>query len=366
MSPRCSCGGAALLMSLLSCKGEEKSQATFDLQLPKPEILMVGDSVGLGAYFDLSLDSKGSIWVVDAMNNRLLHLAQDGKLIRTIGRAGDGPGEFRGPNEVAANDTIVRVYDMFPPTIQDYRPNGTHLADHLLPAGVMGIGGIGASALSVDGSVVVPKGGFDSALATLQTVTSSASTRLGPVVVPPIRLASGMAFEELSDAIKAEAKNRRVAQHVRNMITAAIGDRGTVWLLVQSEREVRKYAPEGTLLWRRTLQVPEADSALDHFFRTTVELEPKKIAGWPTTMDAAQEIGETVWILIHGEAEHPSVFYVLDSDSGRVRGRLSVKTSAPARGFKVDPVRRRLYLVIPDEASIYTVDLDSVRGLSLQ
>jgi hypothetical protein len=364
MSPRRSSGGAVLLALLFSCAGEEKAEATFDIQLPKPEILVTGDSVGLGAYFDLSLDSKGGIWIADVMNNRLLHLAQDGKLIRTIGRAGDGPGEFRGPNEIAVSDTLVRVYDMFPPAIQDYRPDGTHLRDHLLPAGVMGLRGIGASALTVDGSLVIPSGGYDSALATLHR--GATPIRLGPVVAPPVRLTSGMAFEELSDAIRAEAKNRRVAQHVRNMVTAAIGDRGTVWLLVQSEREVRKYAPDGTLLWRRTLQVPEVDSALQEFFRRTVELEPKKMAGWPTTMDAAQEIGKTLWILLHGEAAHSSVFYVLDSNTGEVKGRLSVNTSAPARGFAVGTARKRLYLTIPDEASIYSVDLRSVADLSLE
>lgn len=182
------------------------------------------------------------------------------------------------------------------------------------------------------------------------------------MVVPEPR--SGDLFA-LSNAIKEEAKKGRVPDRVRNFaVTPAIGPDGTVWLLVQTEREVRKYAPDGTLLWQRRLEVPEAEGTLQAFFQRTVELEPSAPAFPPTLMDEAREIGGSLWILMHREAGDPAVFYLLDSDTGEVQGRLSVQTPVPARGFNVDPARRRLYLAIPDEAAIFSVDLRSATVLS--
>jgi hypothetical protein len=348
--------GVGLLAALLSCEGERGSEETFDIRLPQPEVLVSTESELLGSPSDIAFDSEGRIWVADPVNKRVVLLDHDGSVIETIGRRGDGPGELQWPARIAANDTLVRVWDLLRYTVQDYRPDGTHLADHSVSVRL-----IGASALSIDGSLVIPTFGRDSALAALHTVRSSTITRFGPMVVPEPFTGDLIA---LSNAIKAEARNGRVPAQVRNMVTPAIGNDGNVWLMVQTEHEIRKYSPDGTLLWQRVLEVPEANSTLEAFFRRTIELEPTAPALPPTIFDAAREIGATLWILMHGEAGQPSVFYLLDAGTGQIQGRLSVATSAPARGFNVDTARKRLYLTIPEEAAILSVDLRSSAGFS--
>ena len=351
-------GGLALIAILLSCGGGQKFEGTFDIKLPQPEVVVSTESELLGNPSDIALDSEGRIWIADPPNRRVVLLDHEGRMIRTIGRGGDGPGEFQWPAKVAVNDTVVRVWDPMRITVQDYRPDGTHLADHSISVSRTSP----AAALSIEGPLVIPTFGGDSALAVLHTVGSSATTRLGPLVVPePV---TGDLFA-LSNAIKAEARQGRVPTQVRNMaVTPATGTDGTVWLLVQTEHEVRKYSQDGTLLWQRVLEVPEVESTFREFFRRTIELEPNAPAFPPIMLDAAREIGGTLWILMHGEAGHPSVFYLLDSRSGRVQGRLTVAVSAPARGFNVDTARKLLYLAIPEEAALLGVDLRSTTGLS--
>jgi hypothetical protein len=355
---RLRCGGAALLVTLLSCGGEQKSDAPFDIQLPEPKVLVSGDSAHLSSRLDMTLDSQGRIWIADAMNKKVVVFDHDGKLIQTIGRAGDGPGEFRMPFKIAANDTVVRVYDLMHAAVQVYRSDGTYLVNHRGPRATLG------AALSAEGTLVNSVNGMDSALATIYSLDDSATTRLGPLVAPPIAQPRAGHLFDLSNAIKAEVQKGRIATEARNMVSPAIGSHGTVWLLVQAEHEIRKYSADGSLLWRHPLDVPEAETALKEFFRTTAALKPNEPAWPPMTMDAAREIGGSLWILMHGEAGQPSVFYLLDTGTGRVKGRLSVQTPAAARGFNIDAARKRLYLIIPDEADILSVDLGSATGIS--
>jgi hypothetical protein len=353
-------GNVALLVILLSCGQEPRSEEPFNLELPQPEVLVSTESELIGRPSDIALDSEGHIWVADLLNKRVVLLGRDGRLIRTIGREGDGPGEFRWPMTVVANDSLVRVYDPGHRAIQDYRPDGTHLADH--PGAPVGPSWSGA-ALSVTGSLVVGNyNGEDGALATLRRLNGPAVIRLGPLVVPPATPQLGLF--ELSEAIKAEAKKNGFPEQLRNMVIPAVGDHETVWLLVQTEREVRKYSRDGSLLWQRTLEVPEVETVLQEFFRRTTEEESGAPAFPPIVMGQAREVKGTLWVLLHGEEGRPTVFYLLNSDTGDVQGRLSAKTSAPVRGFYVDAARKRLYLVIPDQAAIHSVDLRSATALS--
>lgn len=52
-----------------------------------------------------------SLYISDRMNHGIVVANRDGKLIRLIGREGQGPGEFARPWEIAANDRFILVHD---------------------------------------------------------------------------------------------------------------------------------------------------------------------------------------------------------------------------------------------------------------
>jgi hypothetical protein len=268
-----------------------------------------------------------------------------------IGREGEGPGEFQSPAVIAVSDTLIRVIESRLMRVQDYRPDGSHVADHVVPTPFLG-----AAALAIDGRIVLPTMGRDSSLAGLRTVADTTTVRLGPPVAP-----APMGFD--FTAMKAEMAEGRVPDQFRNQVTPVMGEVGIVWLIVQSESEIRKYSSTGDLVWTRTMDVPEVEQARRVFFRKNAEEKnPSRIYALLTIVSARQ-VADVLWVLMLGEDGKTSVIYILNSENGETRGRLSVVTPAPASGFAVDAPRKRLYVAVGDEASILTVDLAGVNEL---
>src|SRR5690606_24178930 len=158
-------------------------------------------------------------------------------------------------------------------------------------------------------------------------------------------------------AMKAEIAQGRVPDQFRNAVTPVFGADGTVWLLVQTEAEVRRYDADGRLVWSRVLDVPEIEEARREFFRRNAEEERPSVIVPLYTMVAAREVGDKLWVLMQAaEESREAVFYILDRETGDMLGRLSVDVPAAVNRFAVDTVRSKLYLAVPAEASLLAVD----------
>lgn len=96
---RASCLAVLLLpLSILGCTKPEASDcslwsgeacAGFDTVALSPERLALSRITGL------DVDSRGQIYVGDGLTQHVVVLGPDGAVVRTLGRAGEGPGEFR-------------------------------------------------------------------------------------------------------------------------------------------------------------------------------------------------------------------------------------------------------------------------------
>lgn len=60
---------------------------------------------------DTNLDEDGTIYISDAGNQRILVVSERGEHIRTIGRKGEGPGEFLSPSNITVGFGRLYVYD---------------------------------------------------------------------------------------------------------------------------------------------------------------------------------------------------------------------------------------------------------------
>ncbi len=83
-----------------------------------PEVYTVGALDGeawetFAGVADVGFDGRGNLHVLDRESGRVVVVDREGRHLRTVGRQGDGPGEFRQPGAMAvARDGRVVVFDM--------------------------------------------------------------------------------------------------------------------------------------------------------------------------------------------------------------------------------------------------------------
>lgn len=175
-----SCRGLLILCTVLylsACSSENSPQGTWressDL-LPFASLLRAESHIRLYPSYDDPIGTAGDLIVIDSqfivfdvMQANLKVFDYAGKLIRTIGRSGDGPGEFRRPmsGTVLANERfavldetrrVVSIRDSTGRTISEWYVGGSKLYSVGSIEGNQGIvltGRLNTAASSPDGSV---------------------------------------------------------------------------------------------------------------------------------------------------------------------------------------------------------------------
>lgn len=89
------------------------------------------NAVVFGQVGSLAVDSDGRVYVVDAQARQINVFSADGDFLRTLGRQGEGPGEFREPRGlVLMPDGAIGVVREEPPAILRFRASdGSFLGD---------------------------------------------------------------------------------------------------------------------------------------------------------------------------------------------------------------------------------------------
>lgn len=73
------------------------------------------------------LGANGEFMIGDFVSATVIRFGKSGEFLNVIGRAGEGPGEFRSPAMIAAYDTVILVFDGLRRNAQLFRPNGEFL-----------------------------------------------------------------------------------------------------------------------------------------------------------------------------------------------------------------------------------------------
>ncbi len=93
-----------------------------------------------GLVKDMAVDHAGNVYVLDYQLSQLKVYSPDGEFLRTIGREGDGPGEFRRSVAVCVSPTgLVGVVTPFPSRIVQFTPLGEPAATIAIPPDADGI-----------------------------------------------------------------------------------------------------------------------------------------------------------------------------------------------------------------------------------
>ncbi len=88
-----------------------------------------------GVISDIDIDAAGNIYLLDSQLNEAKIYTKDGEFVRSIGREGEGPGEFRAPSSMFfTKDDKVAVIQMMPGKIVQLTKDGQPSGEHPIPA----------------------------------------------------------------------------------------------------------------------------------------------------------------------------------------------------------------------------------------
>jgi len=109
----------------------------------KGEIIINAQAYGLIYFQDLKVDSEGNLVVLDRNYCRILLFDKNGDFIKTFGRRGNGPGEFRYPISLAIDSKdCIFVLDFSLIRLSKYRRDEGFLDSFILSGGHDPIGRI--------------------------------------------------------------------------------------------------------------------------------------------------------------------------------------------------------------------------------
>jgi hypothetical protein len=92
------------------------------------------DELFFGVLTQITSDNKGNIYLLDAQLSEVFIFSSSGEYIRSIGREGEGPGEFRRPSDLfLMPDGNVAVLQRMPGKIVLLSTEGDPVGDHPLP-----------------------------------------------------------------------------------------------------------------------------------------------------------------------------------------------------------------------------------------
>ncbi len=87
-----------------------------------------------GIIADIEIDDQGNVYLLDSQLSEIKIFSDDGEYLRSIGREGEGPGEFRRAGALFFTaDGNIGVLQTFPGKIVLLSPDGEPVGDHPLP-----------------------------------------------------------------------------------------------------------------------------------------------------------------------------------------------------------------------------------------
>lgn len=193
---------------------------------------------------DLAVDAQGRRYVLDMGNHRIQVFSADGKFLKTIGRRGQGPGEFSAPNalELDAQGNLT-VCETQAARIQTISAEGKVIRTLRITDGLPG-----DIHLLKSGGILTSTGA--SGGMTMIRMNQPQDAELPPLL--KILDAGGKSKSEFGRSV--DFGSSLVNQIANQVLTALDGD-DNIYAVFPFQNRVEKYSPDGKLIWRadRTL-----------------------------------------------------------------------------------------------------------------
>jgi hypothetical protein len=186
---------------------------------------------------DVAVDKDGAIYVLDAGNARIQKFGPDGAYLATIGRKGQGPGEFIMPDSIGFDkDGNLVVADMAQSRVHIIIGGGKDVRSVVIKEGLIsGVRPLPSGDFAAKGSIYAfPRPG--------QPAQTADEMRLFRRIAPDGRGVSS--FGLLTDL------GEMITTAMGNATEFAVGENGALLVSFNAMNRVEKYGPDGKLVWR--------------------------------------------------------------------------------------------------------------------
>lgn len=210
---------------------------------PEPTV-MIGMANGPAEYLlsrvrDVQRLADGRLILVDGGSSELRIFDADGRFEQTIGRSGEGPGEFRWPEwiRVLPGDSLL-VYDSQLQRVSLFSPDHRHIRSTNL------------------GEAGKPIGAFADGTLLVEIVEDGEEMELGLVRDPLLFVRSSQGGEILDSLARTPGRERvqldagpfvLIVHRLYGLATTGIAGDGRAYLGSNDSYEIRRYTPEGRL-----------------------------------------------------------------------------------------------------------------------
>ncbi len=210
------------------------------------------ENLAFNSPLDMAVDGSGSVFILDSGNQRVQVFGRDGRFLRTIGRKGQGPGEFEYPRSIDV-DGQGRLYvlDDRQKRLQIFAPDGEILKSIGTTLGPSA--GSRPSMIGIDRFRLLGSRGF--------VVRTSGGHGLPGApkeeTVPRLVKFLGPDFKVLMEFGEPVDYGDAITNLAGNSCALAV-DEGHIYVCLINQNRSEKYSPEGRLLWRadRELDFP--------------------------------------------------------------------------------------------------------------
>lgn len=322
----------------------------YEIALEDVESLISDADVDLALPASIDTDAAGNVWITDRTLHQVLIVSPQGEVLQTIGRPGGGPGELRGPRGVAIrgghayvldNAHGVQRFDMSGEYVDEYDPAARVLFD----LDFTGDGGMVFSS-----NRVWAMGGL------VQVLGPDGAER--GLVGEPLFPAEGFNFREVRQAIL----DGEIPEVARNGALPVVAPDGALWVVVHTERLLRRYGPDGTLELETTFELPELPAIEQQFYEDFRAIPGGDVFFFPSFVADGVAVEQSLLLLWETVPGSPGLVTVHDA-SGELAQRWLLPTIDMGGGgttiltMALDAERRRLYIGVSDIATIFRVDL---------
>ena len=184
---------------------------------------------------DMAADKAGNIFILDSGNQRIQVFGPDGKYVRTIGRRGQGPGEFASLNSIAVDRKgNFHVLDDAQKRIQVFTPQGEVLKT--IPVAKFRL-----DRIRLLGSGTLVTRGYE--IFGIQGVSKEkAQPKLVKLLGPGLK-----AIREFGEPFD---YGDEMTNRIGNSWYFDVDGEDHIYLCFVYQNRVERYSPEGRLLWR--------------------------------------------------------------------------------------------------------------------